>query len=51
MTTEFTTAITGAVVHSLEGTADPRLRELLSSLFGIPDPFRHARFDLVREPR
>ncbi len=32
MTTEFTTRITDAVVDSLDGTADPRLRELLASL-------------------
>ncbi|GGN58639.1 hydroxyquinol 1,2-dioxygenase [Streptomyces albiflavescens] len=42
MTTEFTTDITGAVVDSLEDTADPRLRELLSSLT------RHLH-DFVRE--
>ncbi|QFR01537.1 6-chlorohydroxyquinol-1,2-dioxygenase [Streptomyces phaeolivaceus] len=32
MTTEFTTRITEAVVDSLDGTADPRLRELLAAL-------------------
>ncbi|MBG0857110.1 6-chlorohydroxyquinol-1,2-dioxygenase [Streptomyces spinoverrucosus] len=32
MTTEFTTHITKAVVDSLQGTADPRLRELLTAL-------------------
>ncbi|MFI6488782.1 intradiol ring-cleavage dioxygenase [Streptomyces sp. NPDC050564] len=42
MTTDFTTDITGAVVAGLEDTADPRLRELLSSLT------RHLH-DFVRE--
>ncbi|WP_369250864.1 intradiol ring-cleavage dioxygenase [Streptomyces sp. R41] len=42
MTTEFTKDITGAVVDSLKGTADPRLRELLSALT------RHLH-DFVRE--
>ncbi|MFF1766725.1 intradiol ring-cleavage dioxygenase [Streptomyces sp. NPDC058249] len=42
MVTEFTTDITDAVVDSFEGTADPRLRELLSALT------RHLR-DFVRE--
>jgi hydroxyquinol 1,2-dioxygenase len=32
MTTEFTTRITEAVVDSLDGTADPRLRDLLAAL-------------------
>lgn len=32
MTTEFTTRITEAVVDSFDGTADPRLRELLGAL-------------------
>jgi catechol 1,2-dioxygenase len=32
MSTEFTTRITEAVVDSFEGTADPRLRELLAAL-------------------
>jgi catechol 1,2-dioxygenase len=32
MTTEFTTRITEAVVDSFDGTADPRLRELLTAL-------------------
>lgn len=32
MSTEFTTRITEAVVDSFEGTADPRLRELLAGL-------------------
>ncbi|MDX3586718.1 dioxygenase family protein [Streptomyces europaeiscabiei] len=32
MSTEFTTRITEAVVDSLDGTADPRLRELLAAL-------------------
>ncbi|MGW0820742.1 intradiol ring-cleavage dioxygenase [Streptomyces sp. NPDC002845] len=42
MTSAFTSHITGAVVDSLQGTADPRLRELLSSLT------RHLH-DFVRE--
>ena len=32
MTTEFTTHLTEAVVDSFEGTADPRLRELLAAI-------------------
>ncbi|WP_257005049.1 hypothetical protein [Streptomyces sp. Tue6028] len=43
--TPFTTDITRAVVTSLDRTADPRLRELLSALT------RHACFDLALEPR
>lgn len=42
MSTAFTSDITGAVVDSLEGTADPRLREVLGALV------RHLH-DFVRE--
>jgi hydroxyquinol 1,2-dioxygenase len=44
MTARFTTDITGAVVDSLQDTADPRLREVLSALT------RHLH-DFVRETK
>ncbi|MEU9211136.1 hypothetical protein AB0D27_25140 [Streptomyces sp. NPDC048415] len=49
MTTEITTDITGAVVDSLQDTADLRPREPARQL-GAAHPFRHARFDHVLEP-